>query len=58
MGIKMRRRVRLGPVTLHFTQRGFSSWTFKLGPVSRNSRTRAWRIGLPGPWHYQRKRRG
>lgn len=53
MGIKARKQVRLGPVRLHFTQQGFSSWSVRLGPWSWNSRRRAHRVDLPGPWHWQ-----
>lgn len=36
MAIKMRRTIRLGPVRLHFTERGYSSWSLKIGPWSKN----------------------
>ncbi|WP_117211233.1 DUF4236 domain-containing protein [Allorhizocola rhizosphaerae] len=67
MGIMFRRTLRLGPLRLHFTQRGLSSWSIKLGAWSWNSRARAHRVDLPGPFswkqdkhhrqHHQRRRR-
>ena len=52
MGLRMRDQVRLGPIRLHFTQKGFSSWSIKFGPWSWNSRKRRQRVDLPGPWHW------
>lgn len=50
--IRARKVVRLGPVRLNFTENGFSSWSVKVGPWSWNSRTRASRVDLPGPFHW------
>lgn len=52
---RMRRSVRIGPFRLNFTQRGFSSWSFKLGPLSWNSRTRRKTFDTPGPGHLEWK---
>ncbi|GAA1772946.1 DUF4236 domain-containing protein [Luedemannella helvata] len=49
MGIIFRKVWRLGPLRLNFTNKGLSSWTFKIGRWSWNSRTRAHRVDLPGP---------
>jgi hypothetical protein len=49
MGLLFRRTIRLGPLRLNFTKRGFSSWSLRIGRWSWNSRTRAHRVDLPGP---------
>jgi hypothetical protein len=49
MGIIFRKVMRLGPLRLNFTKKGLSSWTFKIGPWSWNSRAKAHRVDLPGP---------
>ena len=51
MRIRMRKVVRLGPFRLNFTQHGLTSWGWKAGPISWNSRRRRHRIDLPGPFH-------
>lgn len=58
MPLRFRRRVRLGPVILNFSNSGMS-WTLKVGPWSWNSRTRAQTVDLPGPvsWTGRRTRR-
>jgi len=53
MAIYFRKPIRIGPFTWHFTQSGYSSWSFKLGPFSWNSKTRATRVDLPGPLSYR-----
>lgn len=55
MGFKLRKAFRFGPFRLNFTQKGFSSWSFKLGPFSWNSRTRRKSVDTPGPGHYDWK---
>lgn len=45
----MHKTVNLGPVKLHFTQKGFSSWSLKIGPFRWNSRTRKKHLDTPGP---------
>lgn len=57
MGVHFRKRMRIGPVILHFTDQGLSSWSLKVGPWSWNSRRRAQRVDLPGPWHWTGSRR-
>ncbi len=61
MGLRFRKRLRLGPFrfNLSWSQgRGFSnSKTFKLGPFSRNSRNKGWRVDLPGGGHWAPSRK-
>ena len=59
MGIVFRSRKKFGPLILNFTENGFSSWSFKIGRWSWNSRTRAHRVDLPGPlsWKQDKSRR-
>lgn len=33
------------------------SWTFRSGPISRNSRAKRWRVNLPGGAFYEQKRK-
>jgi uncharacterized protein DUF4236 len=49
MRFRLRRTVRIGPLKLNFTERGFSSWGLKLGPWSWNARTGHHTIDTPGP---------
>lgn len=49
MKFRMRKTIPLGPIKLHFTEHGFSSWSFKIGPFTWNSRTRKKRFDTPGP---------
>ncbi len=49
MPLRYRKQMRLGPIRLHFTEHGYSSWSIKIGKWSWNSRTRAQRYDLPGP---------
>lgn len=53
MKYRMRKTVNLGPVKLHFTQRGFSSWSIKVGPFTWNSRTRKKHLDTPGPGGFE-----
>jgi hypothetical protein len=53
MGIQYRKHKRFGPLIFHFTENGFSSWSFKIGRWSWNSRTRAHRVDLPGPMSWR-----
>lgn len=57
MGFKLRRSWRMGPLRLNFTERGFSSWSLKVGRWSWNSRTRRHTVDTPGPGHWQSKRK-
>jgi hypothetical protein len=49
MGLIFRKTMRLGPFRFHFTKQGYSSWSFKLGRWSWNSKTRESTVDLPGP---------
>ena len=55
MGFKLRKSIRLGPLVLHFTQRGLSSWGFKVGRWSWNAKTRKHTFDTPGPGYWQSK---
>jgi hypothetical protein len=56
MGLEARKVVRLGPFRLNFTHNGFTSWSFKLGRWSWNSRARQHRVDLPGPFSWKGRR--
>jgi Protein of unknown function (DUF4236) len=49
MPLIFRKSFRLGPLRFNFTKNGFSSWSFRVGRYSWNSRARAHRVDLPGP---------
>lgn len=60
MGFRLRKTVRLGPLKLNFTQRGYSGWGLQVGPWSWSARTGKHSIDTPGPGSIQlggRKRR-
>ena len=58
MRFHLRRTFRLGPVRLHFTERGFSSWGLQVGRWSWNARTRRHTVDTPGAgWVQTRGRR-
>jgi len=48
-----RKVVRLGPLRLNLTKGGLSSWSLKIGRWSWNSRARAHRFDLPGPFSWR-----
>lgn len=55
MGLKGRKRCRLGPLVLNLVSDGLlswriSSWGLKVGRWSWNSRTERSTVDLPGPW--------
>ena len=56
MSLRMRKTLRVGPIRLHFTQHGYSSWSVKFGPWSWNSRTRRQPFDLPGPFTWTEDR--
>ena len=58
MPVQFRKSKKFGPFTFHFTQEGFSSWSFKLGPWSWNSRSKKNRVDLPGPFSWRQGGRG
>lgn len=53
MSLLFRKSFKFGPLRFNFTKGGMSSWTFKIGRWSWNSRTRAHRVDLPGPWSWK-----
>lgn len=55
MGFKFRKRMRLGPLVLNFTQRGFSSWGLKIGRWSWNATRRKHTFDTPGPGYWESK---
>lgn len=57
MPFRFKKSVRIGPLKLNFTQKGFSSWGFQVGPWSWNSRTRRHTVDTPGPGSYQTRGR-
>ena len=57
MGFKLRKSLRLGPLRLHFTQRGLSSWGIQLWRWSWNAKTKRHTIDTPGPGYWQSPRR-
>ena len=60
MRFRGRKTVRLGPVRLHFTERGFSSWGVRIGPWGWNAKTRKHSLDTPGfggvTWGGRRRR--
>jgi len=58
MGLVFRKRKKIGPLILNFTENGYSSWSLKIGRWSWNSRSRRHSVDLPGPVNYQTKSRG
>lgn len=57
MSILFRKSIPLGPLRLNFSKSGVS-WSLHLGPWSWNSRTRAQRVDLPGPFSWRGRRGG
>jgi hypothetical protein len=53
MGLQFRKVVKFGPLRLNLGRTGLSSWSLKLGRWSWNSRTRASRVDLPGPFSWR-----
>lgn len=51
-----RKRLNLGPFFVNLTQRGFSSWGWKLGPWTRNVTRRTHTIDTPGPGSFRTSR--
>ncbi len=48
MRFRMRRTMKLGPVRLHFTERGYSSWGLQVGRWTWNAKTRRHTVDTPG----------
>lgn len=57
MGLRARKVFRFGPFRWHWTLGGPSSWSFKLGAWSWNSRTQRHRVDLPGGMHWVEDKR-
>lgn len=57
MKFRMFRTLRLGPVRIHLTERGPSSWGLQLGRWSWNAATRRHTIDTPGPGYVQTRGR-
>lgn len=48
MRFRGRKTLRFGPVRIHLTQGGFSSWGLRLGRWSWNAKTRVHSVDTPG----------
>ena len=57
MPFRLRKRINVLPfLRLNLSNSGWS-WTWHLGPFSRNSRTGQTSVDLPGPVNWQSRRR-
>lgn len=54
---RTRRTVRIGPVRLHLTERGLSSWGLQVGRWTWNARTRRHTLDTPGPGYVETRGR-
>jgi len=52
---RLHRTLRLGPIRIHLTERGFSSWGVQLGRWSWNAHTGRHTVDTPG-WGYVQTR--
>jgi hypothetical protein len=57
MPVHYRKSHKFGPIRLNVTEHGMSSWSVKLGRWSWNSRTKAQRYDLPGPFTWRSRGR-
>jgi hypothetical protein len=57
MRFRLRKTVRVGPVKLIFTERGFSSWGLQVGRWTWNARTGRHTVDTPGPGSLQSRGR-
>ncbi len=57
MKFRMHRSMKLGPVRIHMTERGISSWGLQLGPWSWNARSGRHTVDTPGPGYVQSRGR-
>jgi hypothetical protein len=56
MPFTLRKRMRIWPIRLNFTENGLNSWSFDPGiGITWNSYTRKWSFDLPGPVNYRTK---
>lgn len=53
MKFRARKTFRIGPLRLHFTERGFSSWGVKVWRWTWNARTGRHSVDTPGPGGFQ-----
>lgn len=49
MRFRARKALRFGPLVIHLTQRGFSSWGLRLWRWTWNAKTRRSTFDTPGP---------
>lgn len=57
MRFHLRKTLRLGPVRIHLTERGFSSWGLRVGRWTWNARTRRHTLDTPGPGYVRSRGR-
>jgi hypothetical protein len=58
--LRFRKDVHLGPLVLHFTQGGFTSWSVRVGRRDRRitwNSQRGFTADLPGPFSWKQSRR-
>lgn len=53
MKFRLRKTVRLGPVKVNFTEKGYSSWGLKVWRWTWNARTGKHTVDTPGPGSVQ-----
>jgi hypothetical protein len=56
MAMLFRKMVKFGPLRFNFTKSGLSSWSIKIGRWSWNSKARAHRVDLPGPFSWRQNK--
>lgn len=49
MRFRVRRTVPLGPIRLHFNERGYRGWGLKVGRWTWSATTRRHTVNTPGP---------
>lgn len=57
MRFGLRKTLRLGPVRIHLTQNGISSWGLQLGRWTWNAKSRKHTVDTPGPGYLQTRGR-
>ncbi len=57
MKFRMHRSMKLGPVRIHMTERGISSWGLQVGPWSWNANSGRHTVDTPGPGYVQSRGR-
>lgn len=48
LGFRGRKTIRIGPVRLHFSQRGYTGWGLKIGRWTWSARTGKHSLDTPG----------